>query len=241
MNYPPPNTLWLLRCLSRWSLIVMLLAFTSIAVYAGGIGSQPADSARGPESVELITAVRSPLAYRLQTASEALYWLMIGGTLIIFAGLFAQRASIRAAFMAACGIGQLAGSLGSFMRLTGIGDLAAQFATANSGGQAALVQSFLDLNRVIQPHYVAGTLLYGAGFLLVAWTAWEWMGFPRWLAVWLAIHGVLGLALFCLRATGSLGVLLLPVILLDAIIGLLGLQLALALTFWRPSPALVAG
>lgn len=231
----------LFRFLWRWSLILMLLALASMAVFVVGIGSQATDSARGPENVELMQAVRRPVAYALQTASEAIYWLMMGGTLSSFARLFARRASLWAAFIVACGIGQLAGSLGSFLRLTGVGYLANRFAIVNSGQQAALVQSFLDLNRVIPPLYAAGTLLCGAGFLIVAWAAWEWRGFPRWLTIWLAVHGFLGLALFGLRAIGSPGAWLLPAILPDGVIGLLGLQIALTVTFWRPSAALVSG
>jgi hypothetical protein len=215
--------------LSRWSLVTVLMLLLTMSLYAGGVGSTATDSVLGPEYSELFQSARSPVFYRLDTLSETFHWLMIGGSLIILAGLFARRAPIRATFIAVCGIAQLTGSLGSLTRATGISDLAARYATAVPNQQAALLQSFLDLNRVIQPHYAAATLLQGAGFLLVAWTAWRWVGFPRWLAVLLAIAGLLGVTLFLLRAAGAPPALLLPVILLDGL-GLIGLYAAIAVT-----------
>jgi hypothetical protein len=224
--------------LSRWSLVTALMILATTALYLGG-GFTATDRALGQEYAELMQAVRSPVFHRLATLSEALHWLMIGGTLIICAGLFARRAPIRGAALAACGLAQLTGSLASFMRLIGFSDLAARYATAAPIQQTAWLQSFLDLERVIQPHYAA-TLLQGAGFLLVAWVAWRSKRFPRWLAVFLAIAGLLGLVLFILRAAGSPGALLLPIILLG-ILGLVGVHVAMAVTFWRPPSTLVSG
>ena len=225
--------------LSRWSSVTALMILLTTALYSGGVGFAATDNVLGSEYAELFQSVRSSLFYRLETLSETFHWLMIGGTLIIFAGLFARRAPIRAAFIAVCGIAQLMGSLASLLRVSGISDIAARYATAAPNQQAALLQSFLDLNRVIQPHYTAATLLQGAGFLLVAWVAWRWEGFPRWLAVLLAIAGLLGLVLFILRAEGAPPALLLPVILL-AVFGLVGLHVAIAVTCWRPSSTLVS-
>jgi hypothetical protein len=224
--------------LSRGSLVTALMIFATTALYLG-IGFTAADNALGPEYAELMQAVRGPGFYRLSTLSETFHWLLLGGMLLIWAGLFARRAPIRAAVMAACGLAQLAGSSASLMRLIGISDLAGHYATVAPAQQMALLQSFLDLGRVIQPLYAASTLLQGAGLLLVTWVAWRSGGVPRWLALWLAIAGLFGLALFMLRAAGSPGSLLLPVILLDVIV-LFGLHVALAVTFWRPSPRLLA-
>jgi len=228
----------LLTLLSRWSLATALMILVTMFLYMG-VGFSATDSALGPEYAELMPAVRSPVLYRLQTLSEGLYWLLIGGTLIIFAGTFTRRAPIRAGFMAACGIGQLTGALGSFMRAHAISDIAARYAIAAPNQQAALLQSLLDLDRVIEPHYTLSTLCLGAGFLLVAGVAWKWSGFPRWLAVWLGIGGVLGLVLFGLRAAGSLSALVLPAILVDVMV-LLVQYVALAIALWRPSSHLAA-
>lgn len=225
--------------LSRWSLVTTLMLLLTVALYSGGVGSTVTDSVLGPEYTELFQSVRSPVLYRLDTISETFHWLMIGGTLIIFAGLLMRRTPILAAFTAVCGIAQLMGSLGSLMRSSGIGDIAARYGSTVPDQQFALLQSFLDLNRVIQPHYAAATLLQGIGFLLVARVAWRWAGFPRWLAVLLAVAGLLGLALFVLRAAGAAPTLLLPVIILSAFV-LICLYTAIAVTCWRPSSTLVS-
>lgn len=225
--------------LSRWSLVTALMLILTTALYSGGVGFTATDNVLGPEYTELFQSVRSPVFYRLDTLSETFHWLMIGGTLIIFAGLLARRAPILAACTVVCGIAQIIGSLASLLRESGISDLAARYATAVPVQQAALLQSFLDLDREIQPHYTAATLLQGAGFLLVAWLAWRWVGFPRWLSVLLAIAGLLGLALFMLRAAGAPPTLLLPVILLS-VFALVSLHAAIAVTCWRPSSTMIA-
>jgi len=74
--------------------------------------------------------------------------------------------------------------------------------------------------------------------MLIAWVAWEWMGFPRWLAVWLAIPGLLGLVLFILLATDSPSALLITILMLYDI-GRISLSVAMAVKFWRPSATLV--
>lgn len=230
----------LFHFLSRWAMVTLLMLLMTMVLYGGGVGSATADNALGTQYAELFQSVRSPILYRLDTLSETFHWLMIGGSLIILAGLLDRRTPILAAVVAVCGIAQLFGSLASLMRESGISDLAARYASAGPVQQAALLQSFLDLNRVIQPHYASATLLQGAGFLLVGWAAWRWTGFPRWLAALLAIAGLLGLALFTFRVAGISPELALPVILLDGTI-LIGLYAAIAVTCWRPSSILAAG
>lgn len=221
--------------LSRWSLVTALMVLLSVVAYVG-MGFSPTDSALGQEFSELMLAVRSPFLYRLQTLTEAFYWLLIGGVFIILAGLFIRRAPVQAIIVAVCGIGQSAGALGSFLREHGIGDLAACFAIAAPNQKPALLQSAHDLNRVIEPHYILSTLLLGVGFLLAACIAWKVEGFPRWLAIWLGIAGLLGLCLFALRVIGSLSALLLPIILLDVIV-LIGLFVAMTVVFRRTKPS----
>jgi hypothetical protein len=221
--------------LSRWSLVTALLILAYFAFYSAA-GSAATDNPLGREYAGLWQAVRSPVVYRLAWVSESLSWLMVGGTLIVLAGFFAHRAPIRAACIAVCGIGQLLGSLGAFS-LSSVSDLATRYATAAPNQQAALLQSFLDLQAVIHSPFSVGSLLQGAGFLLVAWVAWGWMGFPRWLAVWLAIPGLLGLAFFILGATDAPSALVIPILILHDI-GLMSMHVAVAVTFWRPSVSL---
>jgi hypothetical protein len=223
---------------SRWSLVTALLILASNAFYLAA-GSAATDNALGQGYAALRQAIHSPVLYRLAWASESLAWLMIGGTLIIFAGLFAHRAPICAACIAVCGIGQLLTSLGAFS-LSSVSGLATRYATAAPNQQAALLQSFLDLQGLTHSAYAVGCLLQGVGFLLVAWVAWEWMGFPRWLAVWLAIPGLLGLGYFVVSATDAPSAFVFPIIILD-VIGLIGVYVAVAVTFWRPLSTLASG
>lgn len=225
----------LLHFLSRWSLITAFSILMTLAIYASA-GSRPSDIVAGREYAELMRAVRSPVSYRFGAGFDVLNFLMVGGTMLIFAGLFARRAPIRAIFIAASGVAQLAGALGDFMRLTGISDLAARFAVAAPNQQTVLLQSFLDLNNVTRAHFGVGALFEVVGFMLVASAAWRLVRFPRWLAVWLAVPGLLGLGLMIPLITGS------PVGLFLAldVIGLLSVHVGIAVAFWRPSSLVVS-
>ncbi len=225
------------RVLSRGSLVNALLILAYFGFYAAA-GAAAGDNTLGREYAGLWQAVRSPVVYRLAWVSESLSWLMVGATLIIFGGLFARRAPIRAACIAVCGIGQLLGSLGAFL-LSGVSDLATRYANAAPNQQAALLQSFLDLQAAIHSPFTVGILLQGAGFLTVAWVAWEWMRFPRWLAVWLAIPGLIGLVLFVLGATDAPSALVILILVLHDI-GLMSAHVAVAVTCWRPSASPVS-
>ena len=160
---------------------------------------------------------------------------MIGGTFIIFAVSSVRRASIRAAFIAGCGVAQLTGSTGAVLGMKGISDLASRYAETATDQQAPLLQSFV-VNSVIPSNYMVASLLPGAAFLLIAWMARRWIGFPRWLAVWLIIPGVLALALFTLQASGRPAGIIFPF----GVIALISAHVAIAATIWRPSATFVA-
>jgi hypothetical protein len=203
-------------------------------VFFAGLGVATSDNALGQEYAELLQAVRRPGMYRLFTTLDAVAWLMIGGTLLVLASTFARRAPVRATFLAACGIGQLTGSLGGFLRLDGIGDLATRYTTVTADQQVILLQSYLDLERVIGSHFHAGQLLQGMGFLLAAWMAFSWTGFPRWLAVGLAFPGLTSLTMFVLGIAGSF---FFPLLLVHIVVGIIALHFAMAAGLWRWSPA----
>ncbi len=234
------NTIYVpsLRFLSRWSLLTALVVVALFVVFFGGIGMSASDSTLGQQYTELMQAVRSPVLYRIFTIFDALGWLIIGGSLVVMAAFASPHAPTQAALIVACGAGQLIGSLGGFMRLDGITDLAARYAASTPDQQAAVLQSYLDLQRIIGAHFHAGNLIQGVGFLLVAVATFSLVGFPRWLAVWFAVPGLLPLIQFGIVAAGS--AFLFPILLLHLIIGIFGLHIALALTFWRPSSALVS-
>lgn len=232
-TYDSESARWL-HFLSRWALVILLWGVIALPVYFVGIGFQPSDSALGAEYAELMQAVRSPALYRVFMVFDGVGWLLMGVMLLTLAMLVRRHAPIRALLTAACGIGVLTGSLGGFMRLYGISDIAAQYATASPAQQAVLLQSFLDVERVINAHFLAGNLIVGVGFFLAATALWSLAGFPRWLAVWVFIPGILPLLQFINVASGASFnfVLLMGHIL----IGLLALNAALLVTFWRVSP-----
>ena len=223
------------RFLSRWALMTTLMVvglFASFFMVLGAAGSAPSDYA------ELVGAAQQPSAYRAVGVFDFLVWFGLGGTLVALSCVLAQQAPMRAAFIAACGVGQVVGALGGFIRLTAISDLAARYADASADQQASLVRSYLDLWLVIGAHFDAGSTLYGAGFLLVASAALSVRGFPRWLAGWFGLSGIWPLVSNTLsfvdspfQVTG-----LFP---LYMILGIAGLHLAIAVAFWRRAPALV--
>lgn len=227
-------SLWF-RFLSRWALMTALVVvglFASFLIVLGAAGSAPSDYA------ELAGAARRPGAYRAVGLLDFLVWFGIGGTLVALSCVLAHQAPIRAAFIAACGVGQVVGALGGFIRLNAIGDLATRYAGATPDQQAGLVQSYLDLWQVIGAHFDAGSTLYGVAFLLVASAAVSVVGFPHWLAGWFGLSGLWALLSNTLSFVGS------PFQITDLfplymILGIAGLHLAIAAVFWRPSPALV--
>lgn len=227
----------LFRILARGSLVNALLILTYNVFYLTAV-SAATDNALGQSYGALRQAIHSPVLYRLAWMSESLSWLVLGGTLIIFAGLFARREPIRATYIAVCGIGQLITSLGAFS-LSSVSGLATRYLTASPNQQAVLLQLYLDLQGLTHSAYAVGILLEGAGFLLVAWVAWEWRGFPHWLTVWLAIPGLLGLLYFVLAATDAPTALVFPVVILGSI-GLIGVYVAVAVRFWRPSDSVIS-
>lgn len=227
-----------LRFLSRWALVTALAVLAPPAVVLGGFGIALSDIALGMEYRNLLEAVRVPAAYRLFNTLDALRWLMMGGTLLTLAVVLKSRAPIRALLIAACGIGMLTGALGGFMRLVAISDLAAHYAVATPAQQSALLPSMLVLHEIIIAHFAAGYVLASAGFLLVASVAFRLAAFPRWLAAWFVLAGVLSILQGVASTLGedSIPVLLLTVL----VVGILGLHAAIAVAFWRPSPARVS-
>lgn len=227
-----------LHLLSRIAGLIVLWGVIALPVYFVGIGFQASDNALGAEYAELMQAVRSPALYRVFMVFDGLGWLLMGVTLLTLAVLVRHHTPIRGLLIAACGIGTLAGSLGGFMRLHGISDIAAQYATAAPARQAVLLQSFLDIERVINSQFLAGNLIVGIGFLLAATSLWSLAGFPRWLAAWYLVPGLLPLIQFVSWASGAPFNLFL--LMGHIFIGLLALNAAVALTFWRTAPTRVS-
>lgn len=226
-----------LRFLSRWALATVLAGIGLIVVYFGGIGVASSDDALGPEFSELLQAVRAPAMHRLAMTFDALGWLMMGGGLLLLALALRNRDTIRAMLIAACGIAALAGVIGGGIRMVGISDLAAQYAVSTPAQQAALLPSARALFEIFGALFVVGDIVVGVGYLLIASSAFVRRSFPRWLTAWLIIAGVLSLLQ---GATSAVGMFSFPLLLLTVVVGILGLNAALAAAFWAPSPARVA-
>lgn len=227
-----------LRFLSRWSLVVGSVTLVLPIMLFGGMGQQASDNALGVGYAELLQAVRSSGMYRVGWTLDAVIWLMLGGSLLALAGILRRHAPLRATFIAVCGIAQLIGALGGFIRLNGISDIATLYVTAAPDQQAVLLESYLNLWRVINSHYQIGVLLQGVGFLLAAWGVFTLRGFPRWLAVWLALPGGLAVAQFVLVAAGA--PFLRALNFFGVIAGNIALNFAMAVALWRPSTLLVS-
>jgi hypothetical protein len=226
-----------LRFVSRWALAMVLVGLALLVVFIGGIGFSPADNALGAEYSELLQAVRTPLMYRLFTTLDALGWVMMAGAMLALAVGLRRQAPIRTMLIAACGLSLLVGVLGGAMRLVGISALAAQYAVAAPAQQTALLPSMLALYEIIGAHFVVGDMFCGAGWLLVAWVGFGLAGFPRWLAGWFVLAGLLSLLQ---GITSGIGAFSFPILLLTIVVGVLGLHAAIAVAFWSPNSGLVA-
>lgn len=226
-----------LQFLSRWALAMVVSGVALLAVFMVGIGFTDADNKLGAEYSELLQAVRAPALYRIFTTFDGVGWLMMGGALITLAVILRRHAPIRSLLVAACGIGMLSGALGGFMRLVGIGDLASLYATAAPAHQSAILPSMLALHETINSHFVLGNFVGGIGWLLVASVGLGLAGFPRWLAGWFVLAGVLSLLQ---GVTSAVGAFSFAVLMLTIVVGVMGLHIGIAIAFWSPSPAQVS-
>jgi hypothetical protein len=228
----PEPTRWF-RLLPRWSLMVAVFTVALSVLILVFIGQQPQDSALGPEYVELLQAVRSPIAFRLGWTVDAIIWLFLGGSLLIMGGSLRRKAPIMAVIIGVSGIAQLIGFLGTLMRLQGTMDLAITYSSATPDLQGAVLNSYLDLWRIIRSHFSVPLLFSGLGFLLAAYCFFTVRGFPRWLAIWMAIPGILGLSQFIIMLAGLPKLHVLNLI--GVGLGNIGLNLAITIALWRPS------
>src|SRR5688572_5836681 len=142
------NTNWF-KFLSRWALLTgitylgLILAILILVLPAS-------QNSPLPETYfELVAASRSPIFYRLTIALDIVAWLALGGFLITFAVSFFRHAPIRSTFIAACGVSMVSGFMGACIRLAGTSALATSYLTASPGEQAAILQSYIELLRLI--------------------------------------------------------------------------------------------
>jgi hypothetical protein len=179
----------------------------------------------------LMQAGRAQGAYRLFSVLDMLVWLGIGATLLAWAGTLWQRARVRAAFIGGCAYGQLLGALGGSLRLNAVADLGARYASATPDVQAALLPLYLTVDRTINAHFSLGAALYGVAFLLIASVAVGLVGFPRWLAAWFGISGLVILLENVMMAAAMTPPAVLGIGYL--LVGVLGLHAAVAIGLWH--------
>jgi hypothetical protein len=226
------NANWF-RFLSRWALLTglnylgLILAVLTLVIPASQNSPLP------KTYFELVAATRSPIFYRMTIGLDITAWLAFGTLLITFAALFVRHSPIRSAFMAVCGVGLVSGFIGACFRLAGTSALATSYLTVSPGEQAAILQSYVELLRLINILFSAGGLLGGIGLLLAAWVAWSMAQFPRWSNVLLALSAVMQISKAVIElATGAdLG----PLALLANILVIIGL-FAIARVLWRGMP-----
>ena len=220
------------KVLSRWALAYGLYEVAVLLVFATVVGFD----VLGPGAFD--AAARNPATFRLGAGLDLTAWLWIGGTLLIFAGLFARSAPIRAAFIAACGVGQLAGLVGGYTMLVVLGDLGAGSAAAAPDQQASLAAASGPVLSSMMAHYGAGQLLYGAGYLLIASVALSLARFARWVGVWFAVYGLYAVGnQVAYVITGGIPV---PMLFMLFAFGSIVANFALAATFWRGAPSVTA-
>ncbi len=226
------NANWF-KFLSRWALLTginylgLILAVLTLVIPAS-------QGSLLPETYfELVAAARSPIAYRLTIALDVTAWLALGGLLVTFATLFVSRAPIRSIFIAVCGISMVSGFIGACFRLAGTSALAASYLTVTPGEQAAILQSYVELLRLINILFSAGGLLGGIGLLLAASAAWSMFEFPRWSNVLLALSAAthISKAVIELGTGADLGLLALLANILVIVV-----LFAIAIVFWQRVP-----
>ena len=226
------------RFLSRWCLLAGLVVLALFLVF--GIVVLPAsqNSPLPGQYDELVVAIRNPALFRITSTLDVSTWLVEGGFLITLAALLGRRAPMRSTFIAACGIGQLAGVLGAFTHLDGVSDLATRYVAAAPEQQAGLLRSYLDLQLIVSTHFNAGALLWALASLLVASVIWSLADFPRWLTGLIALQGAMQLTngVFHIVTGANLDTIFLVASVLE-----IGGYFALAWRFWRRTPTLAPG
>ena len=127
------------RLLARWSLLAGLVLLGVLLAF--GLLVLPASEGNplSEQYIDLVAVTQSSALFRMMGTLDTATWLLEGGFLIAAAALFRQRAPMRSIFMAAGGIGQLAGFLGAFVHLDGVSHLAAQYGTAAACSAAAII------------------------------------------------------------------------------------------------------
>jgi hypothetical protein len=175
-----------------------MVLFITIILPVGTTSSLPATY------LELIAAGRKPVLYRVTIAFDVTAWLTLGGFLIALAALFVRRAPIRGTFIGALGVSALVGFFGACVRLAGTTDLADRYLEATTSQRTSLLESYVDLQRLVNISFSAGGLATSIALVLAASVAWRRSDFARWTTGLIALDGVLGISKGAIElATGA--------------------------------------
>jgi hypothetical protein len=233
----PEPLLWI-NFLPRVTLLNAIGAIILSIAFLAGIGQQSADGALGQEYAELLQAIRDPVMFRGFWAIDAVIWIMISVTLLSISGIIRYQAPLKSRFVAVCGVMQAFGVLGSFLRLDGISDLAARYLLVSPAQQIGILDSYLELWRVINSSNHLAVFFQGIGFLLAAWGLYSLRGFPRWLAIWFGLPGLLSFVQFGIYITGAEYLFLINV--LGLIAGSIALNITTTIVLWQPGEELIS-
>jgi hypothetical protein len=233
-----PEPLRWIYLLPRVTLLNAIGAIILSIAFLAGIGQQTADEALGHEYTELFQAIREPVMFRSFWAIDAVIWIMISVTLLSISGIIRYQSPLKARFVAVCGVMQAFGVLGSFLRLDGISDLAARYLLVSPDQQIGILDSYLELWRVINSSNHLAVFFQGIGFLLAAWGLYSLRGFPRWLAIWFGLPGLLSIVQFGIYITGAEYLFLMNV--LGLIAGSIALNITSTIVLWRPGEELIS-
>lgn len=187
-------------------ILSLMVAFLAGVLPAGQGGDLPL------KYFELAAAIENPAIYRLTMALDIATWVAFRGFFVALGGVLFHHAPVRGALVAACGIGQVSGMIGAFIRLNGTSGTAELYEGASPGRQEAILQSYSYMQSAVFSHFNAGSLLWGVALLLAASVLLSLEGFPRWLAIVVALPGLLRVPVSVAEiSTGSdLGFVILP-------------------------------
>lgn len=202
--------------LSRWSLLAGVAILGLMIVFSVGVLPAAQNSELPPKYFELGAAIESPALYRLAIALDIATWMALGGFFVALGAVLVRHVPVRGVLVAACGVGQVSGVIGAFIRLNGTSGTAELYEGSAPDRQETLLQSYSYMQSAYFSHFNAGTLLWSVALLLAASAIWSLDGYPRWLAVVIALPGATRLPVSILEiATGvDLGFLILAQLLL---------------------------
>lgn len=226
------EAVWL-RFMSRWAL---LTAVGGVALFLAFPFALAFDATVPQDYASLLQATQRPVGFRIVATLDVLVFLLNAVLFLAFAGLFARRSPVRAGLLILPAVGFVISALGAYIWLNVTGDLAVRYLAASADARTVIIDRYVVVWQIIQACFNIGGLLAGPAFLLIASGA-SLLGFPRWLAIWLAISGVWSLGTRLLVAVSGTDVPFFPAGLLFNIVGVIALQFAIAAALWRREAA----